>query len=133
MINKCKHGLKESYIYQSAKNGQQKQPTKETLPQVFSYEFCEISKNTFSTKHLLATASAPMLQTFTRHLLKNEQLIYCLEAIEPLNKSDVKVNITSILKNYINIITFGFAKLLHISKYFAFHPIPLVCLIFQLH
>ena len=125
MINKCKHSLKESYIYQSAKNGQQKQPTKETLPQVFSYEFCEISKITFSTKHLLATASAPMLQTFTCHLLKNEQLIYCLEAIEPLNKS--------ILKNYINIITFGFAKLLHISKYFAFHPIPLVCLIFQLH
>ena len=25
---------------------------KETLPQVFSCEFCEISKNTFSTEHL---------------------------------------------------------------------------------
>ena len=31
---------------------------KETLGQVFSYEFCEISKNTFSTEHLWATASA---------------------------------------------------------------------------
>ena len=30
---------------------------KETLTQVFSYEFCEISKNTFSTEHLQTTAS----------------------------------------------------------------------------
>ena len=31
---------------------------KETLAQVFSCEFCEISKNTFFTEHLRATASA---------------------------------------------------------------------------
>ena len=30
---------------------------KETLAQVFSYEFCEISKNTFFTENLRATAS----------------------------------------------------------------------------
>ena len=30
---------------------------KETLAQVFSCEFCEVSKNTFSTEHLWATAS----------------------------------------------------------------------------
>ena len=30
---------------------------KETLTQVFSCEFCEISKNTFSTQHLWTTAS----------------------------------------------------------------------------
>ena len=30
---------------------------KETLAQVFSCEFCEISKNTFSTEHLWVTAS----------------------------------------------------------------------------
>ena len=30
---------------------------KETLAQVFSSEFCEISKNTFFTEHLHATAS----------------------------------------------------------------------------
>ena len=28
---------------------------KETLAQVFSYEFCEISKNTFFTEHLWTT------------------------------------------------------------------------------
>ena len=30
---------------------------KETLAQVFSCEFCEISKNTFLTEHVWATAS----------------------------------------------------------------------------
>ena len=30
---------------------------KETLAQMFSCEFCEISKNTFSTEHLSETAS----------------------------------------------------------------------------
>ena len=30
---------------------------KESLTQVFSREFCEISKNTFFTEHLWATAS----------------------------------------------------------------------------
>ena len=30
---------------------------KETLAQVFSCEFCEISKNTFFTEHVWATAS----------------------------------------------------------------------------
>ena len=30
---------------------------KETLAQVYSCEFCEISKNTFFTEHLWATAS----------------------------------------------------------------------------
>ena len=37
--------------------------TKETLAQVFSCEFCGISKNTFSTKHLWVTASV-YLSTF---------------------------------------------------------------------
>ena len=31
---------------------------KETLAEVFSFEFCEIFKNTFFTEHLRATASA---------------------------------------------------------------------------
>ena len=30
---------------------------KETLAQVFSFEFCEIFKNTFFTEHIWATAS----------------------------------------------------------------------------
>ena len=33
---------------------------KETLAQVFSCEFCEISENTFFTEHVWATASVPL-------------------------------------------------------------------------
>ena len=46
------------------KKGIQKKPEacnfikKETLAQVFSCKFCEISKNTFFTEHLWTTASA---------------------------------------------------------------------------
>ena len=35
----------------------------ETLAQVFSYAFCEISKNTFFTEHLRKTASVPLKTT----------------------------------------------------------------------
>ena len=38
---------------------------KETLAQVFSCEFCEISKNTFFTGHLWATASVICYFAFT--------------------------------------------------------------------
>ena len=41
---------------------QSKACKKETLAQVFRSEFCEISKNTFFTEHLLATASVLMKQ-----------------------------------------------------------------------
>ena len=36
---------------------------KETLAQVFFYEFCEISKNTFFTEHLWTIASANSKRT----------------------------------------------------------------------
>ena len=36
---------------------------KETLTQVFSYEFCETSKSTFSTEQLRTTASGILIQT----------------------------------------------------------------------
>ena len=36
---------------------------KETLAQVFSCEFCKISKNTFSTESLRKTASVPDKRT----------------------------------------------------------------------
>ena len=42
---------------------------KETLAQVFSRIFCEISKNTFFTEHLWATASE-------KRLLKLKDLFY---------------------------------------------------------
>ena len=38
---------------------------KETLAQVFSCEFCEISKSTFFTEHLLATASGSFLEQWS--------------------------------------------------------------------
>ena len=37
---------------------------KETLTQVFSCEFCEISKNTFFTEHLWTTASGIMITIY---------------------------------------------------------------------
>ena len=37
---------------------------KETLVQVFSCEFCEISKNTFFTEHLWTIASENFLSKF---------------------------------------------------------------------
>ena len=45
----------------------QKQPPEvfikiEALAQVFSYEFCEISKNTFFTEHAWATAPLPIIK-----------------------------------------------------------------------
>ena len=41
----------------------------ETLTQVFSCEFCEISKNTFFTEHLRTTASEDFLRNFNLGLL----------------------------------------------------------------
>ena len=35
---------------------------KDTLAQVFSFKFCEISKNTFFTEHLWTTASVAMCE-----------------------------------------------------------------------
>ena len=37
---------------------------KEALAQVFSFDFCEISKNTFFTEHLRTTASDFRIPTF---------------------------------------------------------------------
>ena len=44
---------------------------KETLAQVFSYEFCEISKNIFFTEHLWTTASEiPIKDNTEKHAYK---------------------------------------------------------------
>ena len=43
---------------------------KETLAQVFSFGFCEISKNTFFIEHVWATASIhPLRLMFPKHCL----------------------------------------------------------------
>ena len=48
---------------------------KESLAQVFSCEFCEISKNTFFTEHLWTTASRK--HDFAHRFLNNfENVVY---------------------------------------------------------
>ena len=42
---------------------------KETLAQLFSCEFCEISKDTFFTEHLLPTASEMLERQFCNYTL----------------------------------------------------------------
>ena len=44
---------------------------KDSLAQVFSCDFCEISKNTFFTKHIQTTASKVINRKFNTHI------IYC--------------------------------------------------------
>ena len=51
----------------------------ETLAQVFSCEFCEISKNTFFTEHLLTTA----LSLSVSRLMKNTYLTLSLSSSLP--------------------------------------------------
>ena len=46
---------------------------KETLAQVFSCEFCEISKNTFFTEHLWTTASAGEFLKSLRYRSRSHQ------------------------------------------------------------
>ena len=41
---------------------------KETLAQVFSCEFCEISKNTYFTEHLWTTASGKLVLAVSPNL-----------------------------------------------------------------
>ena len=49
----------------------------ETLTQVFSWEFCEISKNTFLTEYLQATAS--VTQRMRHQVIKHNKFVSCIE------------------------------------------------------
>ena len=51
---------------------------KDTLAQVFSSEFCEISKNTFFIEHLWATASVVTVKQFIKTVLKKINLVRTL-------------------------------------------------------
>ena len=51
---------------------------KETLAQVFSYEVCKISKNTFFTKHVWATASAHVINLLLFFILESVNMIFVL-------------------------------------------------------
>ena len=52
---------------------------KENLAQVFSCEFCEISKNTFFTEHLLVTAFDIVRGVF-RTLVNTYDTIHCVKS-----------------------------------------------------
>ena len=66
---------------------------KETVAQVFSYEFCEISKNTFFTEDLWATASDFSKQLFsellwmfiTSYMLKYIKVLVLVKQSSKLN------------------------------------------------
>ena len=51
---------------------------KETLAQVFSCEFCKIFKNTFFTEHILATASAHVMNLLLFLILESVNMIIVL-------------------------------------------------------
>ena len=52
---------------------------KETLAQVFSCEFCKISKNTFFTEHLWATASITTRSSMSKVHRANSHIIVSLQ------------------------------------------------------
>ena len=68
---------------------------KETLAQVFSCEFCEISKNTFHIEHLQTSASASWLQLSSPYFFLGTGIFLANEAILHNN-----VNVLTILKQY---------------------------------
>ena len=63
----------------------------ETLTQVFSCEFCEISKNTFFTEHLWATAYNYTCYNYPIKKLFAKPLFVCKQFWGFLNKANVKV------------------------------------------
>ena len=67
---------------------------KETLAQVFSCEFCEISKNTFPTEHLWATASVITWTTSQKHAL----LIFGIQIISDKHLQSVFRKLTKAIR-----------------------------------
>ena len=60
---------------------QNSKETAATLVQVFSCEFCEISKSNFSTEHLRTTASVHMEHRITLITFDYGTLCHCLMSI----------------------------------------------------
>ena len=68
--------LQENVFLEISQNSQENNfIKKETLALVFSCEFCEISKNTFFTEHLWATAAVSFF-TFASVLFVNTFIIF---------------------------------------------------------
>ena len=87
---------------------------KETLAQVFSYEVCKISKNTFFAEHIQATASAHV---------KNLVLFLILESVNMIIVLICCKNMTIIFSKsvsnslFVQIVSYCFGKT-HLNKYF---------------
>ena len=81
---------------------------KETLAQVFSCEFCELSKNTFFIEHLWATASD---YTVLGTLISDCYICYNPNAIFYTILSQNKFSLKILLRFTLNIITITIKRL----------------------
>ena len=63
--------------------------TKKTLAQVFSCEFCEISKNTFLTEHLLINTSVQCLELIIPEIVNVEEAIYFKGSLPLIRTNDL--------------------------------------------
>ena len=79
---------------------------KRTLAQVFSYEFCEISKNTFFTEHLRTTASVVFLLATSRALEIPGQIVKSVQSLQESHQKNVTdIIMVSLLLNLIRFLT----------------------------
>ena len=87
---------------------------KETLTQVFSYEVCKISKNTFLTKHIWATASAHVMNLLLFFILESVTMIFVLICCKNMTIIFSKSVSNSL---FVQIVSYCIGKK-HLNKYF---------------
>ena len=87
---------------------------KETLAQVFSYEVCKISKNTFFTKHVWATASAHVINLLLFFILESVNMIFVLICCKNMTIIFSKSVSNSL---FVQIVLYCIGKK-HLNKYF---------------
>ena len=87
---------------------------KETLAQVFSYEVCKISKNTFFTEHIWATASAHVMNLLLFIILESVNMIFVLICCKNMTIIFSK-SVSSSL--FVQIVSYCIGKK-HLNKYF---------------
>ena len=96
---------------------------KETLAQVFSYEFCEISKNTFFTEHLWTTAS---VQTGLSQRKSNLRLTFFSQCLVDVIKLVTHVCPNVSPKTFYTLVTSSWASDIATSVFASqfFHCLP---------
>ena len=87
---------------------------KGTLAQVFSYEVCKISKNTFFTEHIWATASAHVMNLLLFLILESVNMIIVLICCKNMTIIFSKSVSNSL---FVQIVSYCFGKT-HLNKYF---------------